>query len=38
VAVANPETGQEVASAADLTIESPAALGDFLTAAAHRLT
>ncbi|WBB77471.1 trehalose-phosphatase [Micromonospora sp. WMMD882] len=37
VAVANPETGQEVASAADLTIDSPAALGDFLTDAAARL-
>ncbi|MFY1700448.1 MULTISPECIES: trehalose-phosphatase [Micromonospora] len=37
VAVANPETGQEVAEAADLTIDSPAALGDFLTAAAHQL-
>lgn len=31
VAVANPETGQEVTRAADLTIESPAALGDFLS-------
>lgn len=38
VAVANPETGQEVSDAADLTIESPEALGDFLTAAVHRLT
>ncbi|KXK61783.1 trehalose phosphatase [Micromonospora rosaria] len=38
VAVANPETGQEVAEAADLTIDSPAALGDFLTTAAHHLT
>ncbi|WBB64991.1 trehalose-phosphatase [Micromonospora sp. WMMD812] len=38
VAVANPETGQEVADAADLTIDSPAALGDFLTEAAHHLT
>lgn len=37
VAVANPETGDEVASAADLTIDSPAALGDFLTQAAHHL-
>jgi trehalose 6-phosphate phosphatase len=37
VAVANPETGHEVSSAADLTIESPEALGDFLTAAAHQL-
>ncbi|MER7330242.1 MULTISPECIES: trehalose-phosphatase [unclassified Micromonospora] len=38
VAVANPETGHEVAEAADLTLDSPAALGDFLAAAAHRLT
>ncbi|MFI7607137.1 trehalose-phosphatase [Micromonospora sp. NPDC049366] len=38
VAVANPETGQEVADAADLTIDSPAALGDFLTEATHHLT
>ncbi|MEH0935271.1 trehalose-phosphatase [Micromonospora psammae] len=38
VAVANPETGQEVAEAADLTIDSPAALGDFLTAALPHLT
>lgn len=38
VAVANSETGQEVSEAADLTIESPEALGDFLTAAVHRLT
>ncbi|SCL27590.1 trehalose 6-phosphatase [Micromonospora nigra] len=37
VAVANPETGHEVAEAADLTIESPAALGDFLTRAVHQL-
>jgi trehalose 6-phosphate phosphatase len=37
VAVANPETGHEVAQEADLTINSPAALGDFLTAAAHSL-
>ncbi|MCX4474368.1 trehalose-phosphatase [Micromonospora sp. NBC_01655] len=37
VAVANPETGHEVAEAADLTIESPAALGDFLTEALPRL-
>lgn len=37
VAVANPETGDEVASAADLTIDSPAALGDFLAQAAHHL-
>ncbi|WBB56498.1 trehalose-phosphatase [Verrucosispora sp. WMMD573] len=38
VAVANPETGDEVAEAADLTIDSPAALGDFLTEATHRLS
>ncbi|MER5455401.1 trehalose-phosphatase [Micromonospora sp. NPDC002389] len=38
VAVANPETGDEVAEAADLTIDSPAALGDFLTQATHHLT
>ncbi|SCG41907.1 trehalose-phosphatase [Micromonospora halophytica] len=38
VAVANPETGHEVAEAADLTIDSPAALGDFLTEAVHHLT
>jgi trehalose 6-phosphate phosphatase len=38
VAVANPETGDEVAEAADLTIESPEALGDFLTSAVHRLS
>ncbi|WP_341719032.1 trehalose-phosphatase [Micromonospora sp. FIMYZ51] len=38
VAVANPETGHEVAEAADLTIDSPAALGDFLTSAAHQLS
>lgn len=31
VAVANPETGHEVADAADLTLDSPAALADFLT-------
>lgn len=37
VAVANSETGQEVANAADLTIESPAALGDFLTRALNHL-
>lgn len=36
VAVANPETGAEVATAADLTIDSPEALGDFLTEAVHR--
>ncbi|MDG4822852.1 trehalose-phosphatase [Asanoa sp. WMMD1127] len=34
VAVANPETGQAVASAADLTFDSPEALGDFLDEAA----
>ncbi|MEH0970835.1 trehalose-phosphatase [Micromonospora sp. CPCC 205546] len=38
VAVANPETGHEVAEAADLTLDSPAALGDFLTEAAGHLT
>ncbi|MFI7215359.1 trehalose-phosphatase [Micromonospora maritima] len=38
VAVANPETGHEVADAADLTLDSPAALGDFLTAALPHLT
>ncbi len=38
VAVANPETGDEVAEAADLTLDSPAALGDFLTAALPHLT
>ncbi|MBE1487018.1 trehalose-phosphatase [Plantactinospora soyae] len=38
VAVANPETGDDVSTAADLTIESPEALGDFLTEAVHRLT
>ncbi|MEV6813537.1 trehalose-phosphatase [Micromonospora sp. NPDC051296] len=38
VAVANPETGDEVAEAADLTIDSPAALGDFLTQAVHHLS
>jgi trehalose 6-phosphate phosphatase len=32
VAVANPETGQELSAAADLTLDSPAALADFLTA------
>jgi len=31
VAVANPETGAEVSSAADLTLESPAAVAAFLT-------
>ncbi|MGC4893231.1 trehalose-phosphatase [Micromonospora sp. DT31] len=38
VAVANPETGRDVAEAADLTLDSPAALGDFLTAALPHLT
>ncbi|TDC67323.1 trehalose-phosphatase [Micromonospora sp. KC207] len=38
VAVANPETGHEVAEAADMTIDSPAALGDFLTEAVPRLS
>ncbi|MEU4712759.1 trehalose-phosphatase [Micromonospora purpureochromogenes] len=38
VAVANPETGHEVADAADLTLDSPAALGDFLTRAVPHLT
>jgi trehalose 6-phosphate phosphatase len=37
VAVANPETGHEVSNAADLTIESPDALGEFLTEAARKL-
>jgi len=37
VAVANSETGHEVSAAADLTIESPEALGDFLTSAVHAL-
>lgn len=37
VAVANPETGREVAEAADLTIESPRALADFLADAARHL-
>ncbi|MGK5672806.1 trehalose-phosphatase [Micromonospora sp. URMC 106] len=37
VAVANPETGHEVAEAADLTLDSPAALGDFLTDATRHL-
>lgn len=36
VAVANPETGHEVSTAADLTIESPEALGDFLMSAVHQ--
>jgi trehalose 6-phosphate phosphatase len=30
VAVANPETGQELSAAADFTLDSPAALADFL--------
>ncbi|KAB1144300.1 trehalose-phosphatase [Micromonospora sp. DT46] len=38
VAVANPETGHEVAEAADLTLDSPAALGTFLTDATRHLT
>ncbi|MCT2279442.1 trehalose-phosphatase [Micromonospora chalcea] len=38
VAVANPETGHEVADAADLTLDSPAALADFLTDALRHLT
>jgi trehalose 6-phosphate phosphatase len=37
VAVANPETGQDVARAADLTIDSPQALGKFLAEALHTL-
>lgn len=37
VAVANPETGQEVAGAADLTIDSPQALGKFLASALQSL-
>lgn len=37
VAVANPETGHEVSMAADLTIESPEALGDFLAETLQRL-
>jgi trehalose 6-phosphate phosphatase len=36
VAVANPETGDEVAEAADLTIASPRALADFLSDAVRR--
>ena len=36
VAVANPETGHEVSTAADLTVDSPEALGDFLTEFANR--
>jgi trehalose 6-phosphate phosphatase len=37
-AVANPETGDEVARAADVVFPSPAALADFLTTAAATLT
>jgi trehalose 6-phosphate phosphatase len=37
VAIANPETGQEVAGAADLTIDSPQALGKFLASALQSL-
>ncbi|HEX2773560.1 MAG TPA: trehalose-phosphatase, partial [Micromonosporaceae bacterium] len=37
VAVANPETGREVAEAADFTIESPRALADFLSDAVRHL-
>lgn len=37
VAVANPETGQDVASAADLTIDSPQALAKFLASALQTL-
>lgn len=37
VAVANPETGHEVADAADLTLDSPAALATFLTNALPHL-
>ena len=35
VAVANPETGAEVSSAADLTLESPEAVAGFLAEALH---
>lgn len=38
VAVANAETGHEVADAADLTLDSPAALADFLTRSLPHLT
>ncbi|MFR9776926.1 trehalose-phosphatase [Micromonospora sp. MS34] len=38
VAVANPETGHEVADAADLTLDSPAALAAFLTDALPHLS
>jgi trehalose 6-phosphate phosphatase len=34
--VANPETGAEVSSAADVTLESPHAVADFLGAGLHR--
>ena len=37
VAVANPETGAEVSSAADLTLESPEAVAGFLADAPARL-
>jgi trehalose 6-phosphate phosphatase len=37
VAVANPETGQELSAAADLTLDSPAALADFLHAGVRLL-
>lgn len=37
VAVANPETGQEVSRAADLTLDSPQALGKFLAEALQTL-
>jgi trehalose 6-phosphate phosphatase len=37
VAVANSETGQEVAQAADLTVKSPRALADFLSGAVRHL-
>jgi trehalose 6-phosphate phosphatase len=36
VAVANPETGAEVSSAADLTLESPDAVAEFLTEGLRR--
>jgi trehalose 6-phosphate phosphatase len=36
VAVANPETGAEVAGAADLTLESPDAVAEFLMAGLKR--
>jgi trehalose 6-phosphate phosphatase len=37
VAVANPETGAEVSSAADLTLDSPHAVADFVAAGLRRL-